>query len=439
MSLNKKISCSSFVLLIGFSLLIGQNELEALKTTNGNSPTWEAYQEAPQYLYKHLSQQAFGLLDERATKIKAIQSLDDWKKRQMEIREKLNRIIGPFPEKTPLNARTTRTIEKEGYKVEHIIFESFPGFQVTASLFIPAGMQDKAPAILYCSGHNTIAYRGAVYQYQILNLVKKGFVVFAFDPLGQGERLQYYNQVTKKSELGGPTKEHSYAGAQVFVNGSSVAKYFVWDGIRAIDYLVTRKEVDPKRLGITGRSGGGTQSSYIAAMDDRIYAAAPECYITNYRRILESIGPQDGEQNPYHFIAEGLDHPDYLTVRAPKPAIVITTTNDFFSIQGAIETEKEVMRAYHAFGAPENFRRVEDFGKHENTQKNREALYAFFQQHLKNPGIAKDEAVDFLTEADWQVTPTGQVLTSFDGETVLVLIKRKRRNISQTLTRRGRN
>lgn len=144
--------------------------------------------------------------------------------------------------------------------------------------------------------------------------------------------------------LGGPTKEHSYPGAQAFITGSSQAMFMIWDGIRAVDYLLSRKEVDPSRIGITGRSGGGTQSAYIAAFDDRIKAAAPENYITNFRRLLQSIGPQDAEQNMVSFIERGLDHPDLLIVRAPKPAMMITTTNDFFSIQGARKPKKRLQR-----------------------------------------------------------------------------------------------
>ena len=122
-----------------------------------------------------------------------------------------------------------------------------------------------------------------------MNLVRKNFLVFAFDPVGQGERLEYYNPETKKSIVGGPTTEHSYPGTQAFITGSSQARYMIWDGIRAVDYLLSRKEVDPERIGITGRSGGGTQSAYIAAMDERIYAAAPECYITNFTRLFQTI------------------------------------------------------------------------------------------------------------------------------------------------------
>ena len=213
-------------------------------------------------------------------------------------------------------------------------------------------------------------------------------------PLIRWDRVNGLNimiRQTGKSIVGGPTTEHSYPGTQAFITGSSQARYMIWDGIRAVDYLLTRKEVDPERIGITGRSGGGTQSAYIAAMDDRIYAAAPECYITTFTRLLQTMGNQDAEQNLFNEISRGIDHGDLLAVRAPRPALMITTTRDIFSIQGAMETEKEVSLIYKAYGRASDFGRAEDDTSHASTRKNREAMYAFFQKHLKNPGSPKDE------------------------------------------------
>ncbi|MEX2591767.1 MAG: prolyl oligopeptidase family serine peptidase [Anditalea sp.] len=216
-------------------------------------------------------------------------------------------------------------------------------------------------------------------------------------------------------------KHLAYPGAQAFISGKSQAMYMIWDGIRAVDYLLTREEVDPERIGITGRSGGGTQSSYIAAIDERIDAAAPENYITNFTRLLETNGPQDAEQNFLHGIAQGLDQPDLLIVRAPKPTLMITTTRDIFSIQGARETAKEVSGIYEAYGEEQNFSMVEDDAGHASTPKNREAMYAFFQHHLDNPGAPKDEEVELLSDEDIQVTSTGQISTSLEGERVFSL------------------
>ena len=178
----------------------------------------------------------------------------------------------------------------------------------------------------------------------ILNLVEKGFIVLAYDPIGQGERLQYPDLVTGKSTIGSATQEHSYAGVQTLLTGSSLSDYFIWDGIRAVDYLCSRKEVDSGRIGITGRSGGGAQAAMIAACDDRILAAALENYVTNFKRLFQAIGPQDAEQNPWFGIAKGIDHADFIHARAPKPTLIISTTNDYFSIQGARETFNEVKK-----------------------------------------------------------------------------------------------
>ncbi|MBK7713650.1 MAG: acetylxylan esterase [Bacteroidales bacterium] len=324
---------------------------------------------------------------------------------------------------------------RETFRIEHIVFESQPGFTVTSSLFIPRGVKKnkKFPVIIYCSGHAADGYRGEVYQHVILNLVRKGFIVFAFDPVGQGERLEYYDPKSGKSIVGGPTTEHSYPGTQAFITGSSEARYMIWDGIRAVDYLLTRKEVDPERIGITGRSGGGTQSAYIAAMDQRIYAAAPECYITNFTRLLQTIGNQDAEQNLFNEISRGIDHGDLLAVRAPKPALMITTTRDMFSIQGAMETEKEVSLIYKSYGMERNFGRVEDDYPHASTKKNREAMYSFFQEHLKNPGNSQDESVKILTTDEMRVTPTGQVSTSLGGETVYSLNRKEAEKLELNL------
>src|SRR5690606_31392884 len=123
---------------------------------------------------------------------------------------------------------------------EHILFQSRPNFYVTATLYLPTGTDQPAPAILYCSGHNVLGYRSPVYQHVLTNLVKKGFAVLAFDPFGQGERLQYYDPETGQSRVGSPTRQHSYPAPQLLLAGTNVTNYMIWDGIRAIDYLASR-------------------------------------------------------------------------------------------------------------------------------------------------------------------------------------------------------
>ncbi|HRX12402.1 MAG TPA: acetylxylan esterase, partial [Draconibacterium sp.] len=361
--------------------------------------------------------------EQREQHIKNLSSKADWTNYQNVVKSKFGASLAKF-QKTPLNAKVTGKLERENFTVEKIIFESHPGFYVTAAMFIPKKLAKPAPAVIYCSGHTDLGFRSEVYQRVMINLVEKGFVVFAFDPIGQGERVQYVDSETGKSKVGGPTTEHSYAGIQTLLTGTSLSDYFIWDGVRAIDYLETRPEVDINRIGITGRSGGGTQSALISAYDERIYAAAPECYITSFKRLLQSIGPQDAEQNPYNFIKKGMDHDDFLHIRAPKPALIITTTHDFFSQQGARETFAEVQKSYLAFGQPENIQFTEDFGKHESTKNNRETLYAFFQKQLQLPGDNSDQEITPFKYDELLCTPSGQVGTSLKGETVFSLNKK---------------
>lgn len=383
---------------------------------------WKFYSDAQNSMYKTSCFLAFEQLQERKEAVAQLDLKSDFLDRQEIVKEKLLRTIGPFPEKTPLNARVTGVVKKDEYRVEKLIYESIPGYFVTAALFLPNKRKGKLPAVIYASGHTTNGFRSETYQHIIINLVKKGFVVLAFDPVGQGERLQYYNEKEGKSPFGS-TKEHSYPGAQCYISGYSPTKYFVWDGIRSVDYLLTRKEVDPGRIGMTGRSGGGTQTAFTAAIDDRILAAAPECFITSMEYVLKTIGPQDAEQNLFHMISEGMDHADLLEVRAPKPALMITTTRDFFSIQGARETYAEIKQFYDAFGEGEQINMVEDDEGHASTKKNREAMYAFFQKYLNNPGSPEDLEAEVFAEQDLWATETGQLTTSLRGETLYTLNK----------------
>ena len=384
---------------------------------------WKYYLDAENSLYKYFCSVAFEQLGSRETAVGKLVTKADWLERQKMVRKKLLGIIGPLPERTPLNIRITGTIQRDGYRVEKLIYESRPGYFVTSALFIPDNLSAKAPGILNPIGHSPLSFRRDVYQHTIINLVKKGFVVLAYDPIGQGERLQYYDEEAGKSVF--PTNhEHSYPGAQCFISGYSPAKYFIWDAIRGLDVLVSRPEVDAERVGMTGISGGGNITAYLSALDDRIFAAAPECWITNYNYLFRSEGPQDAEQNLVRFIYNGLDHPDFIELRAPKPTLIMSTTRDFFSIQGARETFHEARRAFAALGAADNLQMTEEDAPHSFTKKNREAMYAFFQKHLHNPGDSTDHEVEVIPVDELWVTETGQLATSLKGETMYSLNKK---------------
>jgi hypothetical protein len=417
--LMKSIGILTLLAVLTSPILNAQEPLPSV-FDNHRGNKWYAYKNNNEALYKIISDEAYLLLDRRTDAIAKIETLSEWNKYRAEARDKLFNSMNKFS-RTPLNYKITGKIELENLTVEKVIFESHPEFYVTGCLFLPKQRQNPAPAVIYCSGHTSDAFRAELYQLSILNLVDKGFIVFAYDPIGQGERLQYVDRNTGKAKIGLNTLQHSYAGMQTLMAGTSITDYFVWDGSRAVDFLVARKEVDPTRIGIMGRSGGGTQSAMIAAYDDRIYAAAPEAWITNFKRLFQSIGPGDAEQNPFQIIKNGMDYPDYLHLRAPKPSLIVTTTHDFFSIHGARETFREASISYEAFGHSRNLQMVENMGIHESTKDNRQTVYAFFQKHLALPGDRTEKDVITFKPEELQVTPTGQICTSMKCKTVYEL------------------
>jgi len=405
---------------------------------------WRGFDDAENALYNAIAAEADRYLQERDRLVLSLGTEKEWREYRSTVRDKLRRGFGPLPDKTPLNAAVTKTFEHEGIRVENILFESRPGFLVTAGFFRRADLAGRLPAVVYVCGHTADGYKSATYQHVILNLARKGFAVLAVDPVGQGERWQYFDPGRGKSLIGGPTSEHSYAGVQYLPIGRTMAMVRLWDCMRAVDYLVTRPDVDPGRIGVHGRSGGGTMSAFLGAMDDRIAAAAPECYITGFRRLFQSIGPQDAEQNLLGQIALGLDHGDFLVARSPKPTLVVTTTRDFFSIQGARETVRSVEPAFTTIRTGDdqrpsrgNIRIIEDDAPHQSTLKNRERVYSFFMQAFGMEGSTADEEIPPIDPLMLQVSETGQVITSGsrtvhdlileDAEPVLAELDRSRK------------
>ena len=412
--MKKQINISLVLLVLFPSILFAQDDVDLFSY-------WKYYSDVENVLYKHFCNVAFQQLDDRKEKIKKLKTKEDWLARQAVARKKLSEVIGPFPEHTPLNAQITSVLDRDDYRIELLLYESSPGYYVDGAIYIPKDLKGKAPVVFYACGHSREGFKVGIYQHIIINLVKKGFIVLTIDPMGQGERYQYWDSKTKKLKFPIPDHEHSYAGAQCMISGYSTGHYFLWDMIRGVDYLLTRNEVDPERIGVTGRSGGGNLSAYLGAVDDRIAAAAPECYITGYEYIYKSIGPQCAEQNLYGMIGAGLDHADFIEARAPKPTMIIGTTRDFFSMQGTRESYEEAKSMYDAFGAGELLTLVTDDTVHKSTKNNREAMYAFFQKYLDNPGSPKDLEVEIPKPESLQVTSSGQIVESLGGESVFSL------------------
>jgi len=345
-------------------------------------------------------------LDARALTIAGIQNVAAAEQRKTEVRARILQLLGGLPDyHGPLNPKVTRVIERDGYVIENLMFESLPDYYVTANLYRPKS-PGRHPAVLFSMGH----WDGGKAAAQLIgaNLALKGFVALAFDPVGQGERQQAYDPRLGHSLIGGPTEQHFLNGAQAVLLGQSVARYFIWDGMRAIDYLVSRPEVDSERIGASGCSGGGTQTTYIAALDPRVKAAAPACYINSFRTLYQ--GPVgDSEQSLPGFLAAGLDQTDYVELFAPKPWLILSTEQDFFTPAGARQVYEEAKRWYELYGAEDRIKWVVGPGEHGTPRPVREAMYEWMIRWLQDgKGEAREQAVSPLPDHDLLVTEHGQ-------------------------------
>jgi len=352
-----------------------------------------------------------------------------------DIRSKIQQCLGPWPEKTPLNAKTTGKIERDDYTIENVIFESRPGLLVTANLYIPKKRKFPLPAVLGTCGHSNNGKAEPAYQSFCQGLAKKGYVVLIFDPLGQGERLQYINADLKSIRRVG-TEEHLYMGNQLILGESSLSSWFVWDGIRALDYLLSRTEVDPKHIGVTGNSGGGTQTTLLCGVEDRFTMAAPSCYVTTFRRNLENEEVADAEQCPPQVIGKGLDHADFIAAMAPKPVILLSQEKDFFDTRGTAEAFARLKQLYKLLGAEENIQLFVGPDYHGYKLQNREAMYGWFNKFTKISNENTEPAIQLEKDEVLQCTPRGQIkllgsktIISFTKE-LSESLKRKRSRLS---------
>lgn len=365
------------------------------------------------------------------------------------IRERIQQSFGPFPERTPLNARVTGTVERDGYRIENVIFESRPGFPVTANLYIPTNREGRMPGVVGTCGHSANGKAAEAYQQFAQGLARLGMMCLIYDPIGQGERLQYVtDQLTSKKGAG--VREHLHGGNQQFLVGEFLGSWRAWDGIRALDYLLTRPEVDPNHVGVTGNSGGGTMTTWLSGVESRWTMSAPSCFVTTFRRNLENELPADTEQCPPRAIGLGLDHADFLAALAPRPVIILAKERDYFDVRGAEEAYERLRRLYSLLGAEQNIALFIGPTGHGYSQENREAMYSWFSQasgqKSKSPlktaafnGVMKSACdVPFVSEPPLTIekdetlwcTPQGQVDVMEGTRSVLDFIREKSQQLA---------
>jgi cephalosporin-C deacetylase-like acetyl esterase len=370
----------------------------------------------------HLALEVNEHLRQRAEVIAKISTLDALAERRKLVRATILKAIGGFPDRTPLNPRITGTLDRGDYKIEKLVFESQPHFYVTANLYLPKTGSGPYPAILFPLGHELGGKSHFAWQQVLGSFARRGYVALAWDPLGQEERMQFFDPDWNDSKFFASTVEHTELGAQCMLVGDALARYTIWDGIRALDYLLSRPEVDPKRIGATGNSGGGTHTTYLSALDDRIQVEAPSCYINAWRVLLDALGPQDAEQVFPGWLKSGMDFPDFIYSFAPKPFLVLSAIRDFFPIGGVRETFAEAHAMYDKLGVSDKLQKVEADDGHGYSKPRREAAYRWFGRWLKGEyDNGAEQDVPPATSEELWVTPTGQVATSFGGEDVYSL------------------
>ena len=376
-------------------------DLQVLQASEGETP--------PNHMMTaYLDGLADKAFERRTAEREALGTPDEIAAYQESMREFFIDRLGGLPERTPLDARIVDKQTREGYRIEKVIYESRPGMFVTAVMFLPLS-DPPYPGVLVPCGHSSNGKACEAYQRACIFLAMNGMAAFIYDPIDQGERYQILD-AEGKPRYGG-TIGHTMTGVGCILVGTNTAAHRIWDGMRGIDYLVGRPDIDAERIGCTGNSGGGTLTSYLMALDPRIKCAAPSCYLTSFKRLLEEAGPQDAEQNICGQIAQGMDHADYIMMRAPDPTLVCCATQDFFDIRGTWESFREAKRLYTKLGFAERVDLVEAPEKHGFSLLLRQGAVRWMRRWLLGVDDAVTEAeFPVLTDEEIQCTPKGQVM-----------------------------
>ncbi|MEO7578240.1 MAG: acetylxylan esterase [Massilia sp.] len=397
------------------------------------APTCAAQQAAPESsrasLVRYLDAQAGASLAARRGQLAAIATPAQAQARQSMVRARLLALVGTPAHGVPLAAKVTGGSRGDDYRVENVLYDAQRGRHVTANLFLPATGQGPFPAVIMAPGHGL---NGKLGNYSFAaNFARNGFVVLSYDIVGEGERLEHIDAPSGKSLGERPTGEHSLAAYPAMLNGEHVARYFIEDAMQGVDYLATRPEVDARRIGAFGCSGGGTITAYLAALDPRVQATANACYVNDFAHLLAGIGPQDAEQSIPDFIADGFDIADWIELAAPKPYAVISTTGDMFPYAGAQAAVEEIGHFWSAFGAAERVEWLVGPGGHGAIAPMGDRIVDFFRRAL----TAAAPALPFANlkparDEDVRVTPSGQLATSVGSVTLADLARARAQAIA---------
>ena len=271
-----------------------------------------------------------------------IESAEDWQQNKQRYRSELLEMLGldPLPEKTDLKPVVTGKVEHDEFTVENVHFQSRPGLYVTGNLYVPKNIDGKLPAILYVCGHGRVAKDGISYgnktHYQHHGgwFARHGYVCLTIDTLQLGEIEGVHHGTYNHNRWWWLNRGYTPAGVEA------------WNCVRALDYLETRPEVDASRFGVTGRSGGGAYSWWIAAIDERIKCAVPVAGITDLQNHVVD-GCVEGHCDCMYMVnTHQWDYAKVAALISPRPLLISNTDSDgIFPLDGVVRTFESVRRS----------------------------------------------------------------------------------------------
>ncbi|MBI1246423.1 prolyl oligopeptidase family serine peptidase [bacterium] len=350
-----------------------------------------------------------------ASPLNDIENLEQWQAKRDELKQQFQEMLGlePMPEKTDLMVTTTGTVERDGVVVENLHFQSRPGLYVTGNLYRPAKVEGKLPAILYVCGHGRVKKDGISYgnkthyQHHGAWFARHGFICLTIDSIQLGEIEGKHRGSYDDSGQWWTNRGYTPAGVET------------WNCVRAIDLLQARDDVDPERIGVTGRSGGGAYSWYIAALDDRIKVAVPVAGITDLEdHVVNGIvsGHCDCMYwvNTYQF-----DYPLLPALIAPRPLMIANTDRDpIFPLLGVQRTHQAARKIYELYGKAPNLALTILPGLHADTQPLRVPAFYWLQMHLQGDTPLIDMPATALFKVEelkvFDEIPKDEIVTSIE-------------------------
>lgn len=383
----------------------------------------------------------------RKAQLERLQTPSEIHGRQQWARDSLWSLIGGQESRTDLNPRVMGSFERAAYRVEKVIYQSRPGTIISANVYYPKIGQAPYPGVLFQMGHAVNGKAYASYQKCCQGLVQLGYVVLAFDPMGQGERIEYPDASGRNSRLGSATAEHDLPGKQMLLLGDSASRYQLWDAIRSLDYLASLEAVDTKRLASTGQSGGGTLTMLLACADERLSAAAVSSGNTEDFACAHFIAPGSTDDAEQDFIGSGpagFDRWDLLYPIAPKPLLVEVSAHDSFGtyspnyLLDGREQFESLRRMYKVLGHPDRLSWNSTPLPHGLTYSLRLQIYNWFEKWLKHSDRAIETEPPVAPEVDRQlwVGPTGNVVRDFHSVRCFDRIRKEALSLNRSATRK---